>query len=129
MVHGAVFGVSFATLAFEVLLARLFAISQWHHLSFMVISIALFGFAASGSFLSRMDLKRWAPAARASDSTPIAVFSLLALPFFFAGAVIALAYVLRPQQPGHVYFASMTGSALGATAPVAMLALIGLRPY
>jgi hypothetical protein len=164
MVHGAVFGVSFATLAFEVLLARLFAISQWHHLSFMVISIALFGFAASGSFLSRMDLQRWAPAARASDSTPIAVFSLLcsasmllafaglvhlpldyfrlalepvqwlyllavylllALPFFFAGAVIALAYVLRPQQPGHVYFASMTGSALGAAAPVALLAPVG----
>ena len=164
MVHGAVFGVSFATLAFEVLLARLFAISQWHHLSFMVISIALFGFAASGSFLSRMDLHRWGHDARASDSTPIAVFSLLcsasmllafaglvhlpldyfrlalepaqwlyllavylllALPFFFAGAVIAMAYVLRPQQPGQVYFASMTGSALGAAAPVALLALIG----
>ena len=37
----AIFLVSFATLAFEVLLTRVFAIGQWNHLSFMVISIAL----------------------------------------------------------------------------------------
>jgi len=48
----AIFFVSFSTLAFEVLLARVFAIGQWNHLSFMVISIALFGFGASGTFLS-----------------------------------------------------------------------------
>jgi predicted membrane-bound spermidine synthase len=39
-------------LCFEVLLARVFAISQWNHMVFMVISIALLGFAAAGTFLS-----------------------------------------------------------------------------
>ena len=48
----AVFLVSFSSLCFEVLLARVFAVSQWNHLVFMVISIALLGFAAAGTFLS-----------------------------------------------------------------------------
>lgn len=164
MLHVAVFGVSFATLAFEVLLARLFAISQWHHLSFMVISIALFGFAASGSFLSVADLSRWAAPDRRPPSAPLAglsllcsaammtayyglvrlpldyfrltlepvqllyllaVYLLLVLPFFFAGGVIALAYVVRPQHPGPVYAASMAGSALGAMLPAALLEATG----
>lgn len=47
-----VFLISLSSLAFEVLLARIFSVTQWNHLSFMVISIALFGFGASGTFLS-----------------------------------------------------------------------------
>jgi SAM-dependent methyltransferase len=42
---------SAATLAYEVLLLRLFAITQWHHFAYMAISIALLGFGASGTFL------------------------------------------------------------------------------
>jgi hypothetical protein len=52
MILSAVFLIGFSTLAFEVLLTRIFSIGQWNHLSFMVISIALFGFAASGTYLS-----------------------------------------------------------------------------
>ena len=51
----AVFLLSLSSLALEVLLTRVFSISQWNHLSFMVISIALFGFAAAGTFLNIMD--------------------------------------------------------------------------
>jgi hypothetical protein len=53
-----VFFVSLSSLAFEVLLTRVFSIAQWNHLSFMVISIALFGFGASGSFLSIIDIRK-----------------------------------------------------------------------
>ncbi len=42
---------SAATLGYEVLLTRLLAIVQWHHLAFLVISTALLGFGASGAFL------------------------------------------------------------------------------
>ena len=59
MILAAVFLLSFSSLAFEVLLTRVFSISQWNHLSFMVISIALFGFAASGTFLSMGESKRF----------------------------------------------------------------------
>ncbi|MGI9424155.1 MAG: SAM-dependent methyltransferase, partial [Hyphomicrobiaceae bacterium] len=44
--------ISAATLAYEVLLVRLFAIIQWHHFAFMAISIALLGFGASGTLLA-----------------------------------------------------------------------------
>ena len=42
---------SAATLGYEVLLTRLLAIVQWHHFAFLVISLALLGFGASGAFL------------------------------------------------------------------------------
>ncbi|MEN8247075.1 MAG: hypothetical protein ABFS43_19475 [Thermodesulfobacteriota bacterium] len=48
----AVFLISISSIMFEILLARFFSISQWNHLSFMIISMALFGFAASGTLLS-----------------------------------------------------------------------------
>ncbi len=43
--------ISSAVLSYEILLARLFAIVQWHHFAYMVISIALLGFGASGALL------------------------------------------------------------------------------
>jgi len=42
---------SAAVLAYEILLMRLFAIVHWHHFAFMIISIALLGYGASGTFL------------------------------------------------------------------------------
>src|SRR5205814_4442575 len=44
--------VSAAVLAYEVLLTRLFSIVQWHHFAYMVSSIALLGYGASGTFLA-----------------------------------------------------------------------------
>jgi hypothetical protein len=41
---------SAAVLAYEILLMRLFAIVHWHHFAFMMISIALLGYGASGTF-------------------------------------------------------------------------------
>ncbi|QYZ64650.1 MAG: spermidine synthase [Gammaproteobacteria bacterium (ex Lamellibrachia satsuma)] len=46
-----VFIISAAALAYEVLLMRLFSIIQWHHFAYMVISMALLGYGASGTFL------------------------------------------------------------------------------
>jgi hypothetical protein len=43
---------SAAVLAYEVLLMRLFAIVHWHHFAFMMISIALLGYGASGTLLT-----------------------------------------------------------------------------
>jgi SAM-dependent methyltransferase len=43
---------SAAALSFEVLLVRMFSIAQWHHFAYMIISLALLGYGASGSFLS-----------------------------------------------------------------------------
>ncbi|WP_256250644.1 SAM-dependent methyltransferase [Nitrosomonas sp. Nm51] len=43
---------SSAILAYEILLMRLFSIIQWHHFAYMIISLALLGFGASGTFVS-----------------------------------------------------------------------------
>ncbi len=38
-------------MSYELLLMRLMSIVQWHHFAYMIISLALLGFGASGSFL------------------------------------------------------------------------------
>ena len=43
---------SAAALAYEILLIRLFSIIQWHHFAYMIISLSLLGYGASGMFLS-----------------------------------------------------------------------------
>lgn len=43
---------SAAALSYEILLIRLFSIIQWHHFAYMVISLSLLGYGASGMFLS-----------------------------------------------------------------------------
>jgi hypothetical protein len=52
MILTAIATLSAAILAYEVLLMRLLAIVQWHHFAYMVISIALLGFGASGTLLA-----------------------------------------------------------------------------
>lgn len=43
--------VSASALTLELFLTRFFSVAQWHHFAFMVVSIALLGYGASGSFL------------------------------------------------------------------------------
>jgi spermidine synthase len=43
---------SAGVLAYEILLTRLLSITQWHHFAYMIISLALLGFGASGTFLT-----------------------------------------------------------------------------
>ncbi len=44
--------VSAGAIAYEILLMRLYAAGQWHHFAYMIISIALLGYGASGTFLA-----------------------------------------------------------------------------
>lgn len=48
----AVFCLSCGALAFEILLVRVLHIIQWHHFAFMIISLALLGYGASGTVLT-----------------------------------------------------------------------------
>lgn len=44
--------VSAASLGYEILLMRLFSIVEWHHFAYMIISLALLGYGAGGTFLA-----------------------------------------------------------------------------
>jgi len=46
------FLLSAAALAFEINLSRLFSVAQFYHFAFMIVSIALLGFGASGTVLA-----------------------------------------------------------------------------
>ncbi len=44
--------ISISSLAYEILLMRLFSIIQWHHFAYMIISLALLGYGISGTVVS-----------------------------------------------------------------------------
>ncbi len=51
-IYLAVFALSAATLTFEITLTRVFSVAQWYHFAFMIVSLALLGFGASGTLLA-----------------------------------------------------------------------------
>ncbi len=56
------FLLSAATLTFEINLTRLFSVAQFYHFAFMIVSLALLGFGASGTVLAVFpDLRRYPP--------------------------------------------------------------------
>ena len=75
-----IFLISAATLTLEISLTRLLSVSQWYHFAFMVVSMALLGYGASGSFLSSFPalLNRKAPQTLALASWFFSVSALLA---------------------------------------------------
>jgi hypothetical protein len=51
-IYVGLFLLSAATLTFEVNLTRIFSVGQFYHFAFMIVSLALLGFGASGTFLA-----------------------------------------------------------------------------
>jgi spermidine synthase len=92
--------VSAGVLAYEVLLARLFSIIQWYHFAYMVISIALLGYGASGTFLALA--QRWLEAhAAAAFGVFAALFGITAVGCFALAERLpfnALELIWDPQQ-------------------------------
>ena len=60
MIHPgfSIFLISAAAISYEILLIRLLSIIQWHHFVSMIISLALLGYGASGSFVALT--QKWA---------------------------------------------------------------------
>src|SRR5512139_648107 len=79
---------SVATLSFEITLTRLFSVAQFYHFAFMIVSIALLGFGASGTALSIFPSLQ--------SGTPKQRLSQLALA---TGASILLAFLLTNWLP------------------------------
>lgn len=103
MSYFAVFLISLSALAFQVLLTRVFSIGQWNHLSFMVISIALFGFGASGTFLSILDTRRQGWEIRLSGTRTLGfllvIYSLTVISAYMVLNNIPLDYFRLPVEP------------------------------
>ena len=73
-------------LLFQVALTRLFSIAQFYHFAFLIVSLALLGFGASGSLLAvwpRLRARNWEPvyALAAAPATMLAYLVLNEWPF------------------------------------------------
>ncbi|HYA63105.1 MAG TPA: hypothetical protein VED66_07860, partial [Candidatus Sulfotelmatobacter sp.] len=75
--------VSASVLSYQVILVRAFSIGQWHHFAYMVISIALLGFGASGTMLAVLERKRASTATRLQVSE-VSWFAISATSFAIA---------------------------------------------
>lgn len=54
--YGGIALISAATLMFELTLTRLFAVAEWYHFAFLSVSVALLGYASSGTILALLPL-------------------------------------------------------------------------
>ncbi|MGD9264190.1 MAG: hypothetical protein PVJ71_00275 [Lysobacterales bacterium] len=93
--------VSAATLAYEILLMRLFSIIQWHHFAYMMISLALLGYGASGTFLalSRRLLRGRFSAAYLANAVLFAISAIACFRVAQAIPFNALEVLWDPYQP------------------------------
>ena len=144
-----------AVISYEILLMRLFSIVQWHHFAYMIISLALLGYGASGTFIALARdwlLARFgtvfaiaaaifgitAPAsfwlAQRIPFNPLeivwdarqpvylmALYLLLAVPFFAAATAIGLAFCRHTDRIGRLYRYDLLGAGAGALAIIAVL--------
>lgn len=84
---------SATALAYEILLTRLFSIIQWHHYAFMVISLALLGYGASGTFLA-LTQKTLLPRFHVSYITSLVLFGISTLVCF----LVAQSITFNPEE-------------------------------
>ena len=153
--------ISAAALSYEILLMRLFSIIQWHHFAYMIISLSLLGYGASGTFVALFQdrLNRhysrsyivllglfgisayvcfllaqslpFNPEEVLWDNTQplilLALYLLLAIPFFFAASAIALTFSHFSHSIGKIYAFDLFGAGAGSLVVVGFLFL--LLPY
>ena len=70
--------ISTAALALEVVLIAWFSLVQWQHFAYLVVSVALLGFGASGSFLALAG-QRFAERPRGFATAQAGLFALAAV--------------------------------------------------
>ena len=92
--------ISAAAIAYEILLMRVLSIVQWHHFAYMIISLALLGYGASGTFIALC--KRWLmPRFESVFSVSALLFSVTMVGCFVLGQRVpfnALDIVWNPRQ-------------------------------
>ena len=93
--------ISGAALAYEILLMRLLSIIHWHHFAYMIISVALLGYGASGSFLA-INRERLKGKFSSAFVINAALFGLTSLSCFLLAQSLpfnALETLWDPRQP------------------------------
>jgi len=96
--------ISAAAIAYEILLMRMLSIVQWHHFAYMIISLALLGYGASGTFIA-LCKRRLMPRFESVFSLCGLLFSVTMVGCFVLGQRVpfnALEIVWDPRQFGYL---------------------------
>ncbi len=152
-----VFFIALSTIILEIALTRVFSVSLWYQFGFMIISTALLGFGASGSWLAvRRDAFKgdlYAKMSRSALWYGVSVlvaffimvhipldplkpllpdtanpqmatveliffmalyYTVIVIPFFFAGLTLGRALSAWSQDVGRLYFADLLGAGIGS---------------
>ncbi len=141
-----VYLVSLTLLALEILVSRVSSVVFTYHYSFLVVSLALLGLGGGGILVFYLDREKNVYHKLALYSSGFALsilffvlsltrfyliknlytyFSILFLPFFFAGAVISLSFRRFPQYIGKIYSADLLGASSGALLSLGVLEVWG----
>src|SRR5438477_9358471 len=96
---------SAAVLAYEILLMRLFSIIAWHHFAYMMISIALLGYGAAGTFvaLARRALLSCYPQVFVAATAAFGAFAVTGFLLAQAVAFNPLELLWDPRQPWRLF--------------------------
>jgi spermidine synthase len=100
-VRAGIFLVSAATLLFQVTFIRIFSASIWYHFAFLVVSVALFGFGASGVALLLLPGSAGDPMRRAAAP---ALFAIAALGAYLGTAAVPFSPFFILQDPVQVLY-------------------------
>ena len=76
--------VSAGAIGYQLLLMRMLSIVQWHHFAYMIISIALLGYGASGTFIALFE-SRLQSRFEAAFATSALLFSISMVACFALG--------------------------------------------
>lgn len=144
--YAGLFLTTLSLLQLELFLTRIFSVTMWYHFAFMAISLAMFGLAA-GAVLVEVMPKRDPHSMLASFGFLFAVssaicftaqlyiplnpetqiartalaFTIIAIPFVFAGIVVCVALTRFPAHTGALYAADLAGSAAGCLLTIPIL--------
>lgn len=144
--YAGLFLTTLALLQLELFLTRIFSVTMWYHFAFMAISLAMFGLAA-GAVLVEVMKRRDAQLTLANAGLLFALssavcfaaqlyipvepetklawtalaFTIIALPFVFAGIVVCVALTRFPSHTGALYAADLAGSAVGCVLTIPIL--------
>lgn len=131
-------------LQLELFLTRIFSVTMWYHFAFMAISLAMFGLAGGAVIVEVRKVRANSlPAASLGFAVTSAVcfalqllipanpereifwtalaFSIITIPFLFAGIVICLGLTRFPTRTGSLYAADLAGSAAGCALAIPFL--------
>ncbi len=153
LLPAALFLTTFSALVFEISLTRAFSVLLRYHFVFLAVSLAICGIGLGGllDYLLRERYASWREA-RGRLALPLVALSLLypatvlmlfatplsALltnlwvltavclpPFVCVGVFVSHVFARHSAGSGYLYFADLTGAALGAIGVIALLQLVG----